>query len=266
MPLREGGSLPAVIETDDGSLFVVKFRGAGQGARALVAELIVGEMARRAGLPVPEIALIQLDEGFGRNEPDPEIQDILRASHGANVGLRFIEGVFTYDPVAIADKIDPDLAADIVWLDAFTTNIDRSPRNPNLLYKDQLWLIDHGAALYFHHNWETVDEDRARAPFMQIAQHVLLPHAGDLREADQRMTAQLDAAAIKEILSMIPDELLMDAPQGMSPPFESAEDNRDAYFRYFSTRLERPRSFVEEAIRAQETLRTEESRPLSYRR
>lgn len=266
LPLREGGSLPAVIETEDGSLFAVKFRGAGQGARALIAELIVGEMARRVGLPVPELALIQLNEGFGRTEPDPEIQDILRASHGTNVGLRFLEGAFTYDPVAVADQLDPEQAADIVWLDALTTNIDRSPRNPNLLFKDQLWLIDHGAALYFHHNWDSVDDAKVRTPFTQIAQHVLLPHAGDLRKADQRMISRLNENTIREILAAVPDELLMDAPSGTTPSFASPQENRDAYLRYFSTRLEASRAFAEEATRAQEQLHTQQARPLSYRR
>lgn len=267
VPLREGGSLPAIVETDGGGLFVVKFRGAGQGARALLAELIVGRLAQRLGLPVPELAIVHLDEGFGRTEPDPEIQDILRGSRGPNVGLRYLDGAFAYDPVAAADLVDPDLAAEIVWLDALATNIDRTPRNPNLLVQDgRLWLIDHGAALYFHHDWASVDEERARAPFAPIREHVLLPIAGDLAAADERLAPQLSEDALRAVLAELPDALLMDAPEGRTPPFESAEANRAAYLRYFLARLEAPRAFVAEAVRAQRAVRTERPRALSYRR
>jgi hypothetical protein len=267
LPLREGGSLPAVVDTEEAGLFAVKFRGAGQGARALVAEIIVARLAQVLGMPVPEPALIQLEEGFGRSEPDPEVQDILRGSHGANVGLAFLEGAFTYDPVAVADRVAPALAADVVWLDALTTNIDRTPRNPNiLLWDDRIWLIDHGAALYFHHDWDTVDEARARAPFPAISGHVLLPRAGDIGEADARLAPRLPEDVLRGVLADVPDALLMDAPAGQHPPFDSPEANRAAYLNYFLARLAGPRAFVEEAARARERQRAENPRMLEYRR
>ena len=194
--------MPAVVDTDEGGLFVTKFRGAGQGAPALVAELVVGALAQAAGLPVPDLALIELDAAFGRTEPDPEIQDILRSSHGLNVGLRYLEGAFPYDPVATPDLVSPELAADLVWFDAYTTNVDRTPRNPNLLiWQRALQLIDHGAAIYVHHNWSNFDADRIHAPFPPIHDHVLLPHAGDLEAADARMTDRLDASVVREVLA-----------------------------------------------------------------
>lgn len=254
VPLREGGSLPAVLDTDGGGLFVAKFRGAGQGARALLAELIVGLIAREAGLPIPEIALIELDDSFARTEKDPEIQDILRASHGINVGLRYLEGAFNYDPLAVA-SVDASLASRVVWLDAFTSNIDRTARNPNmLLWSNALWLIDHGAALYFHHNWPSVDDESARAPFAAIASHLLLDQAEALDEADAFMRKRIDDELLRRILDAVPDALLMDAPQGTTPPFATADENRRAYCRYFDARLAEPRSFVESA-RAQRELR-----------
>ncbi len=255
VPLREGGSLPAVVETDAGGLFVAKFRGAGQGARALVAELIAGGLARAAGLPVPELARIQLDAAFGRTEPDPEIQDLLRASHGINVGLRYLEGAFPYDPVAVNDLVTPELAADIVWFDAFVTNVDRTARNPNLLlWRHALYLIDHGAALYVHHNWTHYDEARIHAPFPPIRQHVLLARAGDLAAADARMTDRLDEAAVRAILAAVPDALLMDAPEGKAPPFPTADAARVRYVEYLAGRLAGPRRFVDDAIAAQEQM------------
>ena len=160
-PLREGGSLPAVVDTEEGGLFVVKFRGAGQGAKVLVAELIVGLLAQSLGLPVPELALVDVSDRFGRSEPDPEIQELLRRSHGTNVGLRYLEGAFNFDQSAAGDLISPELAARIVWLDAYTTNPDRTAHNPNLLVcQRRPWLIDHGAALYAHHDWASVDDAR----------------------------------------------------------------------------------------------------------
>ena len=267
-PLREGGSLPAVVETPAG-LYAVKFLGAGQGARALVSEIIVGRLAQRLGLPLPDLALVDVAEAFGRAEPDPEIQDILRASHGLNVGLGFVEGAFPFDPLAVGDLVDPDLAAAVVWLDALTTNIDRTARNPNLLVAPApdgpaLWLIDHGAALYFHHNWPAVDEARARAPFAAIRDHVLLPFAGDLEAADARLAALLDADALAAILDDVPDALLMHAPEGRAPAFESPEANRAAYLRYFRARLEGPRAWLGEAVRAQRA--GGETEELPYRR
>lgn len=255
VPLREGGSLPAVVDTDAGGLFVVKFRGAGQGARALVAELIAGTIAQAAGLPVPDLALIALDAAFGRTERDPEIQDLLRASHGLNVGLRYLEGAFPYDPVAVNDFVTPALAADVVWFDAFVTNVDRTARNPNLLlWQHALHLIDHGAALYVHHNWANFDAARIHAPFRPIREHVLLPRAGDLAAADARMTERLDEAAVRDVLAAVPDALLMDAPEGKAPPFPTPDAARARYVEYLAGRLAGPRRFVEEAIAAQERM------------
>ncbi len=266
VPLKEGSSLPAILDTEDAGLFVTKFRGAGQGARALLAEFIVGLLAQHAGLPVPDLALIYLDAAFGRTEGDPEIQDILKGSRGLNVGLRYLEGAFTFDPVAVADFVTPERAADIVWFDAYTVNIDRTPRNPNLMiWGRRLWLIDHGAALYIHHNWGTVDEARIHAPFALIKEHVLLPLAGDLDAADARMRERLDDDVLRRTLALAPEELLMDAPEGHQPAFASAEANREAYFNYLSKRLHGPRAFVQEARRAQEEVK-QPGQPLSYRR
>ncbi len=267
VPLREGGSLPAVLELDNGDLFAAKFRGAGQGARALIAEIIVGLLALRAGLPMPEIALIHLDAAFGRTERDPEIQDILKGSTGLNVGLKYLEGAFAYDPVAVSDLITPTFAADLVWLDAYTTNVDRTARNPNILFwKRAPWLIDHGAALYFHHDWESLDASRIHTRFQPIREHVLLPLADDLYEADRRMTERIQPDILKKIIEQVPDELLMDRVPGREPPFDSAETNRTAYLEYLSSRLLGPRSFVEEAAAARDKLLNTRLRPQSYRR
>lgn len=267
VPLREGGSLPAIVEAENEDLFVVKFRGAGQGARALIAELIVGQLAQHLGMTVPDLAVVELEEGFGRTEPDPEIQDILRGSRGANVGLRYLDGAFTYDPVATADLITPERAADIVWLDALTTNIDRTARNPNmLLWEEDLWLIDHGAALYFHHDWPSVDEARARAPFAPIRDHVLLPRAASISDADARLAAYLTDDVVRAVLAEVPDTLLMDAPEGRTPPFETAEANRQAYVDYFLARLREPRAFAAQAERARHAVQAESPTTLPYRR
>lgn len=265
VPLREGGSLPAVLDTDGGGLFVAKFRGAGQGARALVAEIVVAGLAEALGLPMPEVALIDVDPSFGRSERDPEIQDVLRASHGLNVGLRYLEGALSFDPAA--DDVASELAARIVWLDGFVSNLDRTPRNTNLMVHDgRTWLIDHGAALYFHHDWTRVDAARAADPFAPIASHVLLTSAGDLLAADRSLAPALGPAVFEAVLDRVPDALLMDAPTGVSPPFASAADNRRAYQRYFTTRLEGPRAFVDEAVRAQAEARAAVPARLGYRR
>ncbi|MEM0962141.1 MAG: HipA family kinase [Bacteroidota bacterium] len=267
-PLREGGSLPALVDTESG-LFVTKFRGAGQGAKALIAEVIVGGLAQHLGLPVPELAVVHLDEGFGRAEPDPEIQDILRGSIGANVGLRFVPGAFAYDPTVHADLVLPDLAADIVWLDALTTNIDRTARNPNLLIAPgeqdpKLWLIDHGAALYFHHDWANVDADRAQTPFPAIRDHVLLPRASSVADADDRLAHRLDDDTLSRILGSVPDELLTAVPEGRTPDFETADDARDAYRFVLRQRLASPRRWVDAASNAQDE--PPDTSALSYRR
>jgi hypothetical protein len=270
-PLREGGSLPAVVETDGGP-FVVKFRGAGQGARALVAELVAGGIAAALGLPLPTVAVVDLPDGFGRAEPDPEIQDILRGSGGPNVGLAFLPGAFAYDPASMADLVAPALASEIVWFDALVTNIDRTPRNPNLLVvaepdgSPKLWLIDHGAALYVHHDWPAATAERARAPFAPVRDHVLLPLADDVAGADARLAPRLTPGVLREVVAAVPDALLMDAPPGREAPFATAEANREAYLGLFAERLAGPRAFVEATVTAREALLATPGLPLGYRR
>ena len=265
-PLREGGSLPAVVDTAEGGLFVVKFRGAGQGAKALVAELIAGLLAQVLELPTPELALVNILPPFGRGEPDPEIQDILEGSHGINVGARYLDGAFNFDPSAAGDLMSPELSARIVWFDAFLTNPDRTHRNPNLLiWNRQPWLIDHGAALYAHHNWAAVDEARTRSPFPLIAQHVLLTHAGDLEAADARSAGALSARVIDEVLTRVPDVLLAE-PDGGPEGALAADTVRERYRAYLLLRLRAPRPFVDEAIRARTRVLSEPPRPLSARR
>jgi hypothetical protein len=242
-PLREGGSLPAVVEADDDGLYVLKFRGAGQGRKALVAELIAGELARAAGLRVPEIVFVELDPELARTEPDPEIQDLIRASAGLNLALDYLPSAVTFDPVA--HRPDADLASAIVWHDAFVTNVDRTPRNSNLLmWHRQLWLIDHGAALFFHHQWDGYLE-RAGSPFALIRDHVLLEFASRLEEADTNMSRRLTPQVVDRVVGGVPDDWLE-----ASPLFASAAEQRDAYRRYLLRRLEAPRSFVQEAVRA----------------
>lgn len=263
-PLKEGGSLPAVLDSEGGGLFVVKFRGAGHGARALVAEIIVAGLAQAAGLPVPETALIELDDSFGRSERDPEIQDILAGSRGTNFGMRYLEGALNFDPAS--DTIDATLAARILWLDAFVSNVDRTPKNPNLMWwRDRVWLIDHGSSLFFHHNWATVDEERARGVTMDDTAHVLLSLAGDLTMADEHMRAALSRDVVGASIAAVPDDLLMDSPEGVEPPFGSADDNRDAYARYFEWRLGDTSVFLESMRRAQELVGQAGPRK-SYRR
>lgn len=248
-PLREGGSLPAVVETHEDGLFVVKFRGAGQGVKALIAELIVGQLALAAGLPTPEMALIEVADSFGRSEPDPEIQDLLRASHGINVGARYLDGAFNFDSNAAAELISPELAARIVWFDAFVSNPDRTHRNPNLMVCGRRpYLIDHGAAIYVQHDWSSVDEKRTRAPFQLIEKHVLLASSGDVRRADEEMVPLLGEKVIREVVALVPDELLR-AP-AITADFPDAESARQRYANYLVMRLRTPRAFVDEAIAA----------------
>jgi len=248
-PLREGGSLPAVIEADDDGLYVLKFRGAGQGPRALIAELVAGEIARALGLPMPEIVLVELDPELARTEPDPEIQDLIRASAGLNLALDYLPGSTTFDPLAW--QPDAELASRIVWFDAFVSNIDRTPRNSNLLlWHRRLWLIDHGAALYFHHDWRDHLERATRA-FAQIKDHVLLRFATRIAEVDAAMAAQLDAAAIEAIVALIPDAWL-DADSG----FASHAAHRDAYIQYLTRRLHVPRAFSQQAVSEADRART----------
>jgi hypothetical protein len=251
-PLREGGSLPAVVDTD-GGMFVVKFRGAGQGAKALIAELIVGALASALDLPTPELALIEIPEPFGRSEPDSEIRDLLRASHGINVGLRYLDGAFNFAPSAAAEMIGASLASRIVWLDAFTTNPDRTHRNPNLLiWQRRPWLIDHGAALYAHHDWASVDDARVRSPFPMIRDHVLLALADDLESADAALTPRITEPLVLGVLDAVPEALLL-APIE-KPDFASADAARQRYASYLLERLGARRAFLDEALSARATL------------
>ena len=265
-PLREGGSLPAVVDTEDGGLFVVKFRGAGQGAKVLIAELIVGGLALALGLPTPDLALVDISSRFGRSEPDPEIQELLRRSHGTNVGMRYLEGAFNFDPSAAGELVSPELAARTVWLDALTTNPDRTHRNPNLMiWRRQPWLIDHGAALYAHHDWPSVDDARTRSPFALIRSHVLLAVAGDLAAADASSADRLSGDAIVEVVATVPDDLLMDSAAG-SGDFPSADAARARYTRYLSERLAARSIWLAEATAAQEQVRIEAPQHLKARR
>ncbi|MER3435918.1 MAG: aminotransferase class I and II [Leptolyngbya sp. ERB_1_1] len=242
-PLREGGSLPAIIEADDDGMYVLKFRGAGQGAKSLIAELIAGEIARALGLPIPEIVFVDLNPDLARTEPDPEIQDLIRASAGLNLALDYLPGSVTFDPVA--GKVDAELASMIVWFDAFVTNVDRTPRNANLLiWHRNLWLIDHGAALYFHHTWTNYLQ-RSRDRFAGIKDHVLLRFATQLEAVDSKLTERLTPSLIEPIVNLIPEAWLVD-----NAPFPQSDQHRSAYIEYLLTRLERPRSFLEESTRA----------------
>ena len=244
-PLREGGSLPAIVEADDDGMYVLKFRGAGHGARALVAELVSGEIGRALGLPVPEIVLATLDADLARTEPDPEIHALIHDSGGANLALDYLPGSVNFDP--IVHTVTPELASRIVWFDALVTNIDRTPRNTNMLmWHRAVYLIDHGSTLYFHHapGWQT-ETARARAAFTAITDHVLLRSAARIDEADTAMAGALTPEVIDDILALVPDDWLDDPANGVAAAAERA-----AYRRFFIDRLEAPRAFAEEALRA----------------
>jgi hypothetical protein len=248
MPFREGGSLPGLVEASDDGLYVVKFRGAGQGPKALVAELIAGEIARRLGLHVPEIVLIDIPAAFGRIEPDPEIAQLLEASTGLNLGLDYLPGALPVDALS-ASTMNPRLAADIVWFDGLLANVDRTTRNTNMLrWHEQVWLIDHGAAIYPHHRW-TDPVQQARRPFPSIREHVLLQVADSIVGADNRLAARLTESAIWGVVAGIPDTWLATDPV-VGPP----DAQRRAYFTWLTTRLQVPRVFVGEA----EAARTEQ--------
>jgi hypothetical protein len=245
-PLREGGSLPAIVEADDEFLYALKFRGAGQGVKALVAELLGGEVARALGLRVPEIVFAQVDPAFGRTEPDEEIQDLLKASEGLNLALHYLSGAITFDPVVTT--VDATLASQIVWLDSFLTNVDRTPRNTNLLmWHKELWLIDHGASLYFHHSWDNWQEQSER-PFVQIKDHVLLPWATELESVDKTCQQILTKEGIAAIVDLIPDDWINNTsyPQG--------EDVRRVYKDFLCNRLLHSSTFVNEAQNARKAL------------
>ena len=246
-PLREGGSLPAIVEADDGFLYVLKFRGAGQGIKALIAEFIGGEIARALGLRVPEIVFATIDEAFGRTEPDEEIQDLLKASVGLNLGLHYLSGSITFDPAVTT--IDPLLASKIVWLDCLITNMDRTVRNTNMLWwHKELWLIDHGASLYFHHNFQNLDIQAVR-PFALVKDHVLLPQATMLDEVDIECKAILTIERINQIVASIPDDWL-----AADTSFVSIAEHRLVYIQFLEARLSHSIIFVKEAQHAATTL------------
>ena len=246
-PLREGGSLPAIAEADDEFFYVVKFSGAGQGKKALIAELIGGEIARALGLKVPEIVFANLDEAFGRTEPDEEIQDLLQASVGLNLALHYLAGSISFDPAV--SVVDPDLASQIVWLDSFLMNVDRTSRNTNmLLWHKELWLIDHGAALYFHHSWNNPQE-QALKPFSLIKNHVLLPYASQLDNVNKQFLNILSKEKFREIVGLIPEDWLAD-----ETVFKNVEEHRNAYIDFLETRLANSQIFVNEAKHARETV------------
>lgn len=246
-PLREGGSLPAIAEGDDEFLYVLKFRGAGQGVQSLIAELIGGEVARVLGLKVPEIVFANLDTAFGRTEPDEEIQDLLKASVGLNLALHYLSGSITYDPAVT--KVPPILSSQIVWLDILLTNVDRTARNTNMLvWNKELWLIDHGASLYFHHSWSNWEEQATR-PFVPVKDHVLLPQASELEAVDAACKPLLSEERIRAIVGLVPDEWLT----GGSPEL-SATERREVYIQFLLTRIALSHLFVKEAQYARTTL------------
>ena len=246
-PLREGGSLPALAEADDEFKYVVKFRGAGHGKKALIAELVGGEIARALGLKVPELVFLDIDEDFGRTEGDEEIQDLLKASRGLNLGLHFLSGALTVDPYV--NPVDETLASEIVWLDAFITNVDRTVKNTNMLvWNGETWLIDHGAALYFHHSWRDW-EKAAMSPFPYIKDHALIRRATRIEEVDKLLRQRISPRTLDRIVDLIPDEWL--EWEGVQ---ETPSQLRDVYERFLTTRLKNSYIFVKEASDARKSL------------
>lgn len=246
-PLREGGSLPAIAEADDNFLYALKFRGAGQGVKALIAELLGGEIARALGLKVPEIVFATLDAAFGRTEPDEEIQDLLKASVGLNLALHYLSGAITFDP--LVTPVNPLLASQIVWLDCLLTNVDRTARNTNMLvWNKELWLIDHGAALYFHHSWQNWQEQAVR-PFVQVKDHVLLQWASELDSIDAAFREVLTPELIQSIVALIPDDWLTDGSNNGTPA-----ERREVYTRFLNMRIEAAPIFLKEAQHARASL------------
>lgn len=242
-PLREGGSLPAIVEADDDGLYVLKFRGAGQGPKALIAELLAGEIARLAGLPVPAIVFMDLPPDLARTEPDAEIESLIRASGGLNIALDYLPGSVTFDPLVYVP--DSRLASAIVWFDAFVCNVDRTARNVNmLLWHRRLWLIDHGAALYFHHAWNSRDRPAA-SRFAPIKDHALLKYADALEEIDREMAARLTPDGFESIVRLIPESWLPD-----DPGFADKAAQRGAYLEFFVDRMRHSAVFLQEAVRA----------------
>ncbi|MGZ3924483.1 MAG: HipA family kinase [Flavisolibacter sp.] len=245
-PLREGGSLPAIVEADDGFLYVLKFRGAGQGVKALIAELIGGEIARSLGLKVPEIVFANVDAAFGRTEPDEEIQDLLKFSEGLNLALHYLSGAINFDPVV--NKVDPLMASQIVWLDALLMNVDRTVRNTNLLmWRKELWIIDHGASLYFHHSWTNWEEHSIK-PFIQIKDHVLLKWASELEKVDEAFRSLLTNEKVVSVVRLVPENWLV----SQSAP--EATENRKVYEQFLLNRISHSHIFVKEAQNARQAL------------
>jgi len=245
-PLREGGSLPAIVEADDGFLYVLKFRGAGQGPKALIAELVGGEIARALGLKVPEIVIATLDAAFGRIEGDQEIQDLLKASTGLNLGLHYLSGSLNFDP--LVTQVDPLVASKIVWLDCLLMNVDRTVRNTNMLtWHRELWLIDHGASFYFHHSW--TGSEFATRPFSFVKDHVLLRQATELDKADKELCCILTPERISAIVSFIPDAWLANESE-----FESLSMHRAAYIEFLQSRIANSQLFIKEAKHARESV------------
>lgn len=246
-PLREGGSLPALAEADDDFKYVLKFRGAGHGVKALIAELLGGEIARTLGLKVPELVFANLDEAFGRSEGDEEIQDLLKGSRGLNLGLHFLSGALTFDPVVT--QVDEHLASKIVWFDAFTTNIDRTVKNTNMLmWHKELWLIDHGATFYFHHAWDNW-EKAAISSFSYIKDHVLLPQAASVEAVNDEMVALLSDEKLREITDLIPSDWLNWEGAEMD-----SEEIKEVYFQFLVMRRNNSNNFVKQIQDARETL------------
>ncbi|TKC09579.1 HipA family kinase [Pedobacter frigoris] len=245
-PLREGGSMPAIAEADDEFLYVLKFRGAGQGVKALIAEIIGGEIARVLGFKIPEIVFANLDEAFGRTEPDEEIQDLLKASVGQNLALHYLSGAITYDPTVT--QVDSNLASRIVWLDCLLTNMDRTARNTNMLmWHKELWLIDHGASLYFHHSMQNWKEAAVK-PFAMIKDHVLLPYATELDEVDPIFKNILTDDVIDRIVNLIPQDWLKDYPE------DQPEERRNIYSEFLKSRISNSEIFIKEAQHARASL------------
>ncbi|MEO5910934.1 MAG: HipA family kinase [Pelobium sp.] len=245
-PLREGGSMPAIAGADDGFMYVLKFKGAGQGSKALIAELIGGEIARKLGLNIPELVFADLDEAFGRTEADEEIQDLLKFSTGLNLALHYLSGSITYDPAAV--EIEHEMASKIVWLDIILTNLDRTARNTNmLLWHKELWLIDHGASLYFHHSWDNW-EQKAVQPFVLVTDHVLLKQASKLKEVDHELNQKLTPDFISEIVNLIPNEWLI------GDDFPNPQSYRDAYIKYLNSRIKHSETLIKSADDARNAL------------
>lgn len=243
-PLREGGSLPAIVEANDGFTYVLKFKGAGQGVKALIAELVGGEIARALGLKVPEIVFANVDPAFGRTEPDEEIQDLLKFSEGLNLALHYLSGAITFDPTV--HIIDALLASKIVWLDCLITNVDRTVRNTNMLmWHRELWLIDHGAALYFHHSWGNW-KDQSLKPFVQVKDHVLLPWASELEAADIAGRAILTPQLINDIIQLIPDEWIT------AEDAATAAEQKQVYVQFLNNRINSSKIFLKEAHHARQ--------------